>query len=403
MVPYKRRDKLKNTNTNKINPLHIITMKYLIAVLTLIAQLALFLPLSLFAQEEGGHTFLVTAYYSPQEGQTCYLRGNYEAEKKLNGNGTNGASGKSVYVGMLAGPKAYAFGTKIYFSGLGVGTIDDRGGAIVSAGSRNMKYDRIDIWVGKGDEGLVRALNWGKRVVSGTFVGSNTSLPNLSLDAFGKAQDISTICDRLKRTNANTNNTNAVADIFSVSVNEKSKKADITELQSILTQLGYFHGQIDGIFSQDLTEAIYTFQFENDIVESYFDTGAGNYGPKTRSLLKKAYEQWKAQEQIKQETIARAKEEITDYVVDIPTISINDVSQDVRRLQKALSFLGYFKEKDTAVFGPKTKEALVQYQLDKKIISNSDSTQAGVFGPNTKNSLINDLVKQGFLQEDSGK
>lgn len=93
--------------------------------------------------------FIVTAYYSPLPDQSFYLRGSYEADLKLNGNGTHGASGKPVYPGMLAGPKTYAFGTKVYLEGLGVGTVDDRGGAIVSSGSRGYDADRLDIWMGQ--------------------------------------------------------------------------------------------------------------------------------------------------------------------------------------------------------------------------------------------------------------
>lgn len=37
-------------------------------------------------------TFIVTAYYSPLPGQSFYLKGNYDAERRLNGNGTHGAS-----------------------------------------------------------------------------------------------------------------------------------------------------------------------------------------------------------------------------------------------------------------------------------------------------------------------
>ena len=77
--------------------------------------------------------FIVTAYYSPLPDQNFYLKGNYEAEKILNGNGTNGASGKPVFVGMIAAPKTYNFGTRIDFEGLGVGIVEDRGGAIVKA------------------------------------------------------------------------------------------------------------------------------------------------------------------------------------------------------------------------------------------------------------------------------
>ena len=62
--------------------------------------------------------FVVTAYYSPLPNQNYYLKGSYEADLALNGNGTNGASGKEVYIGMLAAPKKYPFGTKIHLEGL---------------------------------------------------------------------------------------------------------------------------------------------------------------------------------------------------------------------------------------------------------------------------------------------
>ena len=79
-------------------------------------------------------TYLVaTAYYSPLPGQKYYLRGNYEKEVILNGNGTHGASGKPVFTGMLAAPKSYRFGTRIWVDGLGTGSVEDRGGAIVNA------------------------------------------------------------------------------------------------------------------------------------------------------------------------------------------------------------------------------------------------------------------------------
>ena len=79
-------------------------------------------------------TFIISAYYSPLPDQRVYFRGSYDADRRLNGNGTNGADGTQVYPGMLAAPKSYAFGTKLEIPGLGVGTIHDRGGAIVDAG-----------------------------------------------------------------------------------------------------------------------------------------------------------------------------------------------------------------------------------------------------------------------------
>lgn len=113
--------------------------------------------------------FTVTAYYSPLPGQARYTTGSYAGDKRLNGNGTNGASGKEVFDGMIAAPKNYAFGTKIKF-GDKVYQVEDRGGAIVTAGNRNQKHDRIDIWMGHGDEGLNKAMSWGKKDLEGCFV-----------------------------------------------------------------------------------------------------------------------------------------------------------------------------------------------------------------------------------------
>lgn len=128
-------------------------MKHSISIILIFGNFLSFLSPA-FATKDvpGTKKFIVTAYYSPLPDQSFYLKGSYEADIKLNGNGTHGASGKEVYPGMLAAPKTYTFGTKIYLDGLGIGTVDDRGGAIVSSGSRGYDADRLDIWMGRGEE-----------------------------------------------------------------------------------------------------------------------------------------------------------------------------------------------------------------------------------------------------------
>ena len=64
--------------------------------------------------------FVVTAYYSPLPNQKYYYTGNYESEVKLNWNWTHWASWKEVFSWMLAAPKTYEFGTKVYLEWLGV-------------------------------------------------------------------------------------------------------------------------------------------------------------------------------------------------------------------------------------------------------------------------------------------
>jgi 3D (Asp-Asp-Asp) domain-containing protein len=129
----------------------------------------------------GEKTFIVTAYYSPLPGQSFYLKGNYEAEKRLNGEGTHGASGKPVFAGMIAAPKSYDFGTQIFFPGLGLGRVEDRGGAIVDAWGRGEAHDRIDIWMGQGEPGMRRAMLWGRREIQGTIVTNASDLNRIDL------------------------------------------------------------------------------------------------------------------------------------------------------------------------------------------------------------------------------
>ncbi|MCK5471681.1 hypothetical protein KAI54_00645, partial [Candidatus Gracilibacteria bacterium] len=105
----------------------------LLGILLSLAILVSFAPTSFASTDFEPYeaSFVISAYYSPLPNQRVYFRGSFEADKRLNGNGTNGADGTQVYPGMLAAPKSYPFGMKIEIPGLGVGAIHDRGGAIV--------------------------------------------------------------------------------------------------------------------------------------------------------------------------------------------------------------------------------------------------------------------------------
>ena len=100
-----------------------------------------------------------TAYYSPLPGQASYATGSLAGDRRLNGQGVRTADGTSPYPGTVAAPPAYAFGTVLYVEGFGAGTVHDRGSAIQRQGGR----DRLDLWMGHGDEGLQRSREWGIR------------------------------------------------------------------------------------------------------------------------------------------------------------------------------------------------------------------------------------------------
>lgn len=102
----------------------------------------------------------VKAYYTPEEGQDFYLAGSFKKEKKQNG-GLKTFSEKVPQEGMIAvDPKVIPIGTKLYSPELDmVLTAEDTGGRI--------EGNEIDIYTGKGEEALKKAIAIGnKRVIT---------------------------------------------------------------------------------------------------------------------------------------------------------------------------------------------------------------------------------------------
>ena len=147
-----------------------------------ITLLALFAPTNVTGIDPAmpyEQEFVLTAYYSPLPGQCCYVRGGYEADKILNGEGHTAADGTAVYPGMLAAPQSYAFGTRVKLPRLGTLTVHDRGGAIqvLHSGAH-----RLDVWVGSGEEGLARALAFGVQHIRGTVYPLGSRQPENDFD-----------------------------------------------------------------------------------------------------------------------------------------------------------------------------------------------------------------------------
>jgi 3D (Asp-Asp-Asp) domain-containing protein len=124
-----------------------------------------------FAQD-----LVLTAYYSPLPDQCCYVKGGFQEDVILNGQGTNGADGTEVYPGMVAAPPSYPFGTRIEIPGLGTFTVHDRGGAIQEQGA----IHRLDVWAGAGEEGLARALAFGVKRMRATIYPPSSEKPQES-------------------------------------------------------------------------------------------------------------------------------------------------------------------------------------------------------------------------------
>ncbi len=100
---------------------------------------------------------LATAYYAPLPNQSHYATGSYSGDIRLNGTGIT-KSGKVVEVGHIAADwSVLPQGTIVYVPGYGRGVVEDIGSAIIG--------NRIDVFMGYGEEGLDKALQWGRRML----------------------------------------------------------------------------------------------------------------------------------------------------------------------------------------------------------------------------------------------
>lgn len=323
-------------------------------------------------------TFIISAYYSPLPDQRVYFRGSYDADRRLNGNGTNGADGTQVYPGMLAAPKSYAFGTKLAIPGLGVGTIHDRGGAIVDAGVRGQPHDRIDVWMGRGEVGLARALQWGMRTVTATVYPAGFAIAE-SFDL----PEFSTVF---------------VADLQIGGSGE-----EVRQLQIELKTYGYFREAISGEFNETTQTAVLGYQLARQIVASADDVGAGVLGPQTRESLNAEIfrRTWKPPTRLLVKNnltpliVAQSSAAIKTTSAQFPvTLSPGDRGDRVRDLQIALTKTGHYECEINGIYNERMEECVFDFQQDLGVLSARDEFGAGHFGAKTRTALTNALTKR---------
>lgn len=359
-------------------------MKKIISLLTLIS---LFFSLffgsikDIYADTET--YFVVTAYYSPLPNQSYYLKWNYIAEKRLNGQGIAWASGKWVFPGMLAAPKNYKFWTRIELEGVWIWIVEDRWGAIVNAWQRGYSYDRIDIWMWHWEEWLKRALAWGKRTVKWKILSS---------------QPASTIAlENIKHTKS-ASNLVLNNSIYSKWIWIYNPKKDIEDLQKLLKEKWIYTWEVNWIYSKNMISEIIDFQVKNKLISHKNSYWAGYWGKTTRNFVKK----------MKNNTIILAKKEDKKEeeksgkfdTSSIKNININPSSnwEKVKVLQKKFSEIWLYKGNISWDFKDLEK-TLISYQLSKWVIPSEKSKFAGYFWPKTRSALISDLEELNEIEE----
>ncbi len=316
--------------------------------------------------------FTVTGYYSPLPNQTYYVTGSYERDKILNGHGIAGADGTPVFPGMIAAPSSYAFGTVVCLPDFGCGSVHDRGGAIVEKGGRNIaRHDRLDLWMGYGDEGLARALALGLWHTNGTLYEPEA------------AGDIE-IAVNFKIVTPITRLLNVPAPqkfIKKLYIGDSGEA--VTTLQEALATLGFYIGAKDGEFDAELKSAVLRFQLENFVVDSATEAGAGGFGPKTQIALSEALNKYETQKAL--------SERWNDFHFE-GNLSKGKRDESVLKLQEILVQRELLNYQPTGYFGNLTKTALIKFQLEEGLIATQNSVGAGSVGPKTR-ALLNELLE----------
>ena len=340
--------------------------KRLLAGLLLSSFLLSLFPSLSFANEDETY-FIITAYYSPLPGQSKYFNGSYQREIYVNGEGTHGASGEAVFEWMLAAPKKYPFGTKIHFEGYGVAEVQDRGWAIVSAGSRWNNYDRIDIWMGYGDVWRERAVQWGRQTVKWKIVSSETE-------------------NTLKFDNQSSVN------FLSLRVSPESESNEIIRLQELFVKAGLYAGEIDGKYESIQGELI-DFQLTNNIISSENEEFAGYFWPQTIEALSKilAIPKTTLTEENLWVFYNSESEELTD--IQKMLLSYGDLQvgpessvSDIQKLQELLRDLWEYSWEIDGIYGS-VSQVLILLQIELGLVENEKDWGAGYFGNKTRSAL----------------
>ncbi len=176
-------------------------------------------------------------------------------------------------------------------------------------------------------------------------------------------------------------------------VDPDASEQSIADAQRILRFLGYYRGRTDGQYGDALFAAILKFQQEYRLVGTADDNGAGRIGPLTSTALHAAWN--------RKVVSQHAKRHLDRYAVDVKITEQNqrivsfleegDTGHQVSLLQAELAALGFFPEKDiNGSYGPQTKDAVADYQFDRRLIETLQHEAAGFVGPGTLRSLQSD-------------
>jgi peptidoglycan hydrolase-like protein with peptidoglycan-binding domain/3D (Asp-Asp-Asp) domain-containing protein len=333
------------------NPTHRLRYK----IIATFSFVGILIPIIAHASEKSyEQEFLVTAYYSPLPDQSVYFKGTYEGDIEFNGGGIEGADHTPVYAGMAAAPESYPFGTRIDLPGIGIVTVHDRGGRIVEGNG----FHRIDLWMGRGEEGLARAMEFGAKVVKGTAYPPGTTQPQESFDlAHFPAPPEALV----------TLGYSIVSLLDDEDVVREERSQRVSALHKALLDLGYFSHAITGYFGPVTADAVTAFQ-----KDAGFAATPDFVNQETRTAI----------------VLHHAARRVYGSPFGEDSLMSGDSGEEVRALQRMLKLLGYFQGGITGLFDQRIRSSVLLFQRAHGIVASEGNSGAGVFGPRTRQALL---------------
>lgn len=341
--------------------------------------------------------FTLTAYYSPLAGQSFFYKWNYADEVVLNGQWTHGASGRQVFNGMLAAPSSYAFGTQIYFKERGIGQVEDRWGAIVHAGEKWQKNDRIDVRVWKWEEWLKRALSFGVQTATGYICETPVWKAGLDWSVFPSYPNFFESTLRIMQ------------------LREGREDPWVEVLQRVLQKLWYLKAsQVSGRYDIATKQAVCTYQ-KKHLKMSGNDFWCGYFGPDTRAAMHRHLNKLadptlpaKKEKKEKTTTVTKSSNDELQAVLSpqevlnkkaleewdvqayrfLVVIAPNEEGKHVKFLQRKLQRLWWYTSDVTGIYDDATRAAVYEFQRAYNILGKDAATDLqGYFGPSTRDML----------------
>lgn len=175
---------------------------------------------------------------------------------------------------------------------------------------------------------------------------------------------------------------------YSVIMRLGSQGSAVRLLQEQLTTLDYYSGAVTGSYGRLTKEAVRLFQRDHDL------SSDGVAGPRTMEQIRKELGIEEALDMPANAENEEKKESVVNLETDFSkigklntewTLRLSSRSGYVKRLQSALSALGYFSDVVDGYFGSKTEEAVKTYQQIRGL------TVDGVAGRATLRQINEDM------------